>query len=56
LYDLIFTGIASQLPSTNKRKRVLLQSATQHLQVSLPNIATGSYGDKHWLESFQYML
>lgn len=45
-------GIASRLPSTDKRKKILLQSATKHLQVSLPNIASGSYGGEHWLASF----
>jgi len=45
-------GIAKQLPSTDKRKQLLLQSAIKHLNASLPNIATGSYGGEHWLASF----
>jgi hypothetical protein len=45
-------GIAMQLPSSDKRKKLLLQSAIKHLNASLPNIATGSYGGEHWLASF----
>lgn len=45
-------GIASMLPSTDKRKKLLLQSAIKHLNASLPTIASGSYGGEHWLASF----
>lgn len=45
-------GIAMQLPSADKRKKLLLQSAIKHLNASLLNIATGSYGGEHWLASF----
>jgi len=45
-------GIAKQLPATDKRKQVLLQSAIRHLNASLPNVASGSYGGEHWLASF----
>ncbi len=45
-------GIARQLPANDKRKQVLIRSAIQHLQASLPNIASGSYGGEHWLASF----
>ncbi len=45
-------GIALQLPSTDKRKKLLLQAAIRHLHASLPNIASGSYGGEHWLASF----
>lgn len=45
-------GIAMQLPSSDKRKKLLQQSAIKHLNASLPNIATGSYGGEHWLASF----
>lgn len=45
-------GIARQLPAKDKRKQVLLRSAIRHLQASLPNIASGSYGGEHWLASF----
>jgi len=45
-------GIASLLPANDKRKQLLLQSAIKHLNASLPNIASGSYGGEHWLASF----
>jgi len=45
-------GIAKQLPATDKRKQILLQSAIRHLNASLPNVASGSYGGEHWLASF----
>lgn len=45
-------GIAAELPSEDKRKPILRRSAIRHLQASLPNIASGSYGGEHWLASF----
>ncbi len=45
-------GIANQLPTTDKRKKILMQSAIKHLNASLSNIANGSYGGEHWLASF----
>ncbi len=45
-------GIASQLPDNDTRKKILLRSAIHHLETSLPNIASGSYGGEHWLASF----
>lgn len=45
-------GIAKQLPASDKRKPILLRSAIKHLNASLPNIASGSYGGEHWLASF----
>lgn len=45
-------GIAKQLPANDKRKQMLTRSAIQHLNASLPNIASGSYGGEHWLASF----
>ena len=45
-------GIAKQLADTDKRKTILLRSAIRHLNASLPNIASGSYGGEHWLASF----
>ncbi len=45
-------GIASELPANDPRRTVLLRSAIKHLQTSLPNIASGSYGGEHWLASF----
>ena len=45
-------GIAKQLPASDKRKQILLQSALKHLNESLPNVASGNYGGEHWLASF----
>lgn len=45
-------GIARQLPAGDKRKQLLLRASVQHLNASLPNIASGSYGGEHWLASF----
>ncbi len=45
-------GIASMLPSTDKRKKLLFNAAARHLATSLPNIVTGNYGGEHWLASF----
>jgi hypothetical protein len=45
-------GIAKQLPATDKRKQILLRSAVRHMNASLPNVASGSYGGEHWLASF----
>jgi hypothetical protein len=45
-------GIAKQLPATDKRKQILLRSAIRHMNASLPNVASGSYGGEHWLASF----
>jgi hypothetical protein len=45
-------GIASVLPVTDNRKKLLIHSAIKHLNASLPNIASGSYGGEHWLASF----
>jgi hypothetical protein len=45
-------GIASVLSATDKQKKILLQSSIKHLNASLPNIASGSYGGEHWLASF----
>jgi hypothetical protein len=45
-------GIAQQLPAADKRKQLLLRAAVRHMNASLPNIASGSYGGEHWLASF----
>jgi hypothetical protein len=45
-------GIAQLLPDKDPRKKILLRSAVKHLNASLPNIASGSYGGEHWLASF----
>lgn len=33
-------------------KNMLLQSATKHIEVTLPTIANGNYAGEHWLASF----
>lgn len=45
-------GIAAELPANDPRKKILIRSAIKHLNTSLPNIASGSYGGEHWLASF----
>ena len=45
-------GIAQLLPAGDKRKTLLLRSAIKHLNASLPNVVSGSYGGEHWLASF----
>ncbi len=45
-------GIASQLPSTDNRKKLLLHAAIKHLNARLPHVAAGSYGGEHWLATF----
>ncbi len=45
-------SIASALPASDKRRKILQQSAVKHLQTALPNIVTGNYGGEHWLASF----
>ncbi len=44
--------IASLLPASDKRKKILCTSAARHLAASLPNVVSGSYGGEHWLASF----
>lgn len=45
-------GIASALPASDPRRKLLMKSAIQHLAVSLPNVVSGNYGGEHWLASF----
>lgn len=44
--------LASLLPATDPRKKLLQRSAIRHLAAALPNIASGHYGGEHWLASF----
>lgn len=44
--------IASLLPTSDKRKNLLLRAAARHLAASLPNVVSGNYGGEHWLASF----
>ncbi len=45
-------SIAGALPASDKRKKILQQSAIKHLQAALPNVVSGNYGGEHWLASF----
>jgi Protein of unknown function (DUF2891) len=45
-------GLASALPATDARRKMLLRSSINHLAASLPNVVSGEYGGEHWLASF----
>lgn len=45
-------GIASTLPATDPRRKVLQRSAFTHLSAALPHVVSGEYGGEHWLASF----
>ena len=45
-------GLASVLPATDPRRKMLQQSALKHLSAALPNVVSGEYGGEHWLASF----
>jgi hypothetical protein len=45
-------GIASMLPLTDSRKKLLMRSAVNHLSKALPHVVSGEYGGEHWLASF----
>ena len=45
-------GIANQLPTTDKRRALLLRSSNKHLQQGLSTVVSGNYGGEHWLASF----
>ncbi len=45
-------GIAGALPAGDPRRARLRALANQHLQATLPNIASGDYAGEHWLASF----
>lgn len=47
-----FTAIANKLPVDDPRKAAIQQIANQHIELTLPNIASGSYEGEHWLASF----
>ncbi len=46
------SGIAQQLPKSDPRRKLLLNSAVKHLNQSLSTVASGNYGGEHWLASF----
>lgn len=45
-------GIASVLPDNHPAKKLLRQSAINHLSTALPHVVSGNYGGEHWLASF----
>jgi hypothetical protein len=49
-------GVASALPAGDPARPILLASAEQHAQASLPHIASGDYMGEHWLASFAVYL
>jgi hypothetical protein len=44
--------LATILPKTDIRRKLLQRSALNHLGAALPNIVSGNYGGEHWLASF----
>jgi hypothetical protein len=46
------SGIASELPKNDPRKKLLLAASVKHLNQSLVTVASGNYGGEHWLASF----
>jgi len=45
-------GLATMLPATDSRKKILQTSALKHLSVALSHVVSGEYGGEHWLASF----
>ncbi len=45
-------GIAEALPKTDLRRTLLLKSAQNFINTTLPQITKGGYGGEHWLASF----
>lgn len=45
-------GIAQVLPADDPRQLRLREIATEHIAITLPNIASGGYEGEHWLGSF----
>ena len=45
-------GIASALQPNDPGRKVLQESAYEHIAASLPHIASGNYEGEHWLASF----
>jgi hypothetical protein len=46
------SGIASELPKNDPRRKLLLAASVKHLNQSLGTVASGNYGGEHWLASF----
>jgi Protein of unknown function (DUF2891) len=45
-------GLAAALPVSDPRRKILLNSAVNHLGNALPHVVSGEYGGEHWLASF----
>jgi len=45
-------GLASVLPATDARKKLLIKSSVNHLASALQHVVSGEYGGEHWLASF----
>ena len=45
-------GLASALPAESKEAQLLRKAANEHLEATLPYIASGNYEGEHWLASF----
>jgi hypothetical protein len=48
--------IAGALPSNDKRRGELLQSAAAHETAGLARVTAGDYAGEHWLASFAVYL
>lgn len=44
--------LASILPATDARRKILQRSAIGHMAAALPHIVSGHYGGEYWLASF----
>jgi hypothetical protein len=49
-------GIASVLPESDSRRKVLSEAADKHSEAGLALVATGHYEGEHWLGSFAVYL
>jgi hypothetical protein len=49
-------GIASRLPASDSRRKVLEKSAAEHAQAGLARVSSGNYEGEHWLASFAVYL
>ncbi|HVJ68051.1 MAG TPA: DUF2891 family protein, partial [Caulifigura sp.] len=49
-------GIASVLPDSDPRRKILLDSAQKHAAAGLAMVETGHYEGEHWLGSFATYL
>jgi len=49
-------GIASGLPESDVRRKILLESASKHSAAGLPMVTSGHYEGDHWLASFAVYL